>query len=142
MDHRLSVGEIIYQRGNHHPLSQSVRLLEPSGGYQVCRLCVLQYYTGSTNGRARCHVDWDAQEFIIVQSHSQRRESYQKERSGAQANGENGYITEQQYDSLRVLPLGIDFQKISHTEGMAPYFREVLRGKIQELFEEKMKTAS
>lgn len=49
----------------------------------------------------------------------------------------NGYITEQQYDSLRVLPLGIDFQKISHTEGMAPYFREVLRGKIQELFEEK-----
>ena len=49
----------------------------------------------------------------------------------------NGYITEQQYDSLRLLPLGIDFQKISHTEGMAPYFREVLRGKIQELFEEK-----
>jgi len=49
----------------------------------------------------------------------------------------NGYLTEAQYDSLRVLPLGLDFQKISHTEGMAPYFREVLRGKIQELFEEK-----
>ena len=49
----------------------------------------------------------------------------------------NGYITELQYDSLRVLPLGLDFQRISHTEGMAPYFREVLRGKIQELFEEK-----
>ncbi|MEN9332833.1 MAG: hypothetical protein RLY35_13 [Bacteroidota bacterium] len=49
----------------------------------------------------------------------------------------NKYLTDQQYDSLRVLPLGLDFQKISHTEGMAPYFREVLRLKIQEIFEEK-----
>ena len=49
----------------------------------------------------------------------------------------NNYLSEQQYDSLRVLPLGLDFQKISHTEGMAPYFREVLRLKIQEIFDEK-----
>ncbi len=49
----------------------------------------------------------------------------------------NNYLTDQQYDSLRVLPLGLDFQKISHTEGMAPYFREVLRLKIQEIFDEK-----
>jgi penicillin-binding protein 1A len=50
---------------------------------------------------------------------------------------ENKFLTEQQYDSLRALPLGLDFQKISHTEGIAPYFREVLRLKIQQIFEEK-----
>lgn len=49
----------------------------------------------------------------------------------------NGYLTQEKYDSLRVLPLGLDFQKISHTEGMAPYFREVLRLKLQDIFEEK-----
>ena len=49
----------------------------------------------------------------------------------------NNYLSEQKYDSLRVLPLGLNFQKISHTEGMAPYFREILRLKIQEIFNEK-----
>jgi penicillin-binding protein 1A len=49
----------------------------------------------------------------------------------------NNYLSQADYDSLRVLPLGIDFQRISHTEGIAPYFREVLRGKIQDIFEEK-----
>ncbi len=49
----------------------------------------------------------------------------------------NGYLTDTQYDSLRILPLGLEFQKISHTEGMAPYFREVLRLKLQNIFDEK-----
>ncbi|MEY2764502.1 MAG: hypothetical protein RLZZ205_926, partial [Bacteroidota bacterium] len=49
----------------------------------------------------------------------------------------NNYISQVQYDSLRVLPLGIQFQKVSHTEGVAPYFREILRGKIQDIFNEK-----
>ncbi|WP_218972230.1 penicillin-binding protein 1A [Labilibaculum filiforme] len=37
------------------------------------------------------------------------------------------YLSETQYDSLKNLPLGIDFQKVDHKRGMAPYFREYLR---------------
>lgn len=45
----------------------------------------------------------------------------------------NGYLTMQAYDSLKALPLGLDFQSVSHTEGPAPYFREVLRDRLQKL---------
>ncbi|MGB3526732.1 MAG: transglycosylase domain-containing protein [Flavobacteriales bacterium] len=48
-----------------------------------------------------------------------------------------GYLDRQQYDSLKVLPLGLDFQRIDHTEGPAPYLRETLRGELQRLFSEK-----
>lgn len=37
------------------------------------------------------------------------------------------YLTKMEYDSLKNLPLGIDFQKVDHKRGMAPYFREYLR---------------
>lgn len=46
-------------------------------------------------------------------------------------------ISETEYDSLRVLPLGLDYQRMSHDEGLAPYFREVLRTKLQEILDEK-----
>lgn len=46
-------------------------------------------------------------------------------------------ISQQEYDSLRTLPLGLDYQKMSHDEGLAPYFREVLRGKLEEILSEK-----
>ncbi|MBK8340372.1 MAG: transglycosylase domain-containing protein [Flavobacteriales bacterium] len=46
-------------------------------------------------------------------------------------------IDRAQYDSLKALPLGLRFQRIDHTEGPAPYFREVLRAKLTELFQEK-----
>ncbi|MCB0791156.1 MAG: transglycosylase domain-containing protein [Flavobacteriales bacterium] len=49
----------------------------------------------------------------------------------------NGLISNTAYDSLKVLPLGLRFQRIDHTEGPAPYFRETLRAKLQELFREK-----
>lgn len=45
----------------------------------------------------------------------------------------NGFLTAQQYDSLKALPLGLKFQRVDHTEGPAPYFREVLRSKLQDL---------
>lgn len=45
----------------------------------------------------------------------------------------NGYISQTEYDSLKTLPLGLDFQSVSHTEGPAPYFRESLREKLQAL---------
>ncbi len=39
----------------------------------------------------------------------------------------NGKLTEQQADSLKKLPLGINMHKVSHNDGIAPYFREELR---------------
>ncbi len=47
------------------------------------------------------------------------------------------YLTTQQCDSLKKLPLGMDFQRMSHDEGLAPYFREVLKGKLHDILEEK-----
>jgi penicillin-binding protein 1A len=47
------------------------------------------------------------------------------------------FLTESDYDSLRTLPLGINFQRMSHDEGLAPYFREVLRGELEELLQQK-----
>lgn len=38
-----------------------------------------------------------------------------------------GYITESQRDSLSQLPLVLDFHRVDHKEGPAPYFREELR---------------
>ena len=37
------------------------------------------------------------------------------------------FITREQYDSLRVLPLTLKFRKADHKLGIAPYFREYLR---------------
>jgi len=49
----------------------------------------------------------------------------------------NGFVNDQEYDSLKALPIGIRFQRVDHTEGPAPYFREVLRGKLQALLAER-----
>ncbi|MGQ7868999.1 transglycosylase domain-containing protein [Sunxiuqinia sp. sy24] len=38
-----------------------------------------------------------------------------------------GYINQQTYDSVSVMPLGLDFQKEDFKRGLAPYFREYLR---------------
>ncbi len=48
-----------------------------------------------------------------------------------------GIITDLQRDSLSAMPLGISFQRVSHDEGLAPYFREALRAELKELFGEK-----
>lgn len=37
------------------------------------------------------------------------------------------YLTRQECDSLQALPLVLDYHKVDHKEGMAPYFREYLR---------------
>ena len=42
------------------------------------------------------------------------------------------FITEQQFDSLKKLPLGIHFQPEDHNMGLAPYFREYLRDNFME----------
>jgi len=38
-----------------------------------------------------------------------------------------GYISQPKYDSLKVLPLKLDFRSEDHNEGLATYFREYLR---------------
>ena len=43
----------------------------------------------------------------------------------------NEYITQEVYDSLTQLPLDINFQRVDHTAGLAPYFREHIRLMMQ-----------
>ncbi len=38
-----------------------------------------------------------------------------------------GYLPENKFDSLKILPLGINFQQEDHNLGLAPYLREYLR---------------
>ncbi|MDX1351159.1 MAG: transglycosylase domain-containing protein, partial [Putridiphycobacter sp.] len=46
-------------------------------------------------------------------------------------------ITQEAYDSLKELPLNINYQRVDHREGLAPYFKEVLRSELQKKFSEK-----
>lgn len=46
-------------------------------------------------------------------------------------------LTEEQYHKIRQKPLGIEYVKVDHVEGLAPYFREELRKDLTQLFNEK-----
>ena len=45
-------------------------------------------------------------------------------------------INQAQYDSLRELPLGLDYQIVDHKKRIAPYFKEVLRNELKNKFKE------
>lgn len=49
----------------------------------------------------------------------------------------NAKISEAQYDSLKALPLVLDYSKVDHRQGIAPYFREVLRAELKKIFSEE-----
>ena len=49
----------------------------------------------------------------------------------------NERITEEEYDSLRQVPLILDYRNVDHKEGVAPYFREALRAYVHKLTSEK-----
>lgn len=49
----------------------------------------------------------------------------------------NEKLTQAEFDSLKVLPLGLDFKKIDHKEGRATYFREYLRSYLKKMFNKK-----
>lgn len=49
----------------------------------------------------------------------------------------NGKLEQAEFDSLKTIPLELKFQRISHVAGLAPYFREVLRGELKDLLSEK-----
>jgi penicillin-binding protein 1A len=44
-----------------------------------------------------------------------------------------GYITGGQADDFKQKPLGLDFQRIDHNEGLAQYFRAVLKKEVQKI---------
>ena len=44
----------------------------------------------------------------------------------------NNKITKTDFDSLKGLSLDLDFQKVGHNEGPAPYFREQLRSRLKD----------
>ena len=48
-----------------------------------------------------------------------------------------GHLEAALADSLQALPLGLQFQRVSHDEGAAPYFRETLRAELKEMLAEK-----
>jgi penicillin-binding protein 1A len=45
----------------------------------------------------------------------------------------NERLDQETYDSLRVMPLGLEYTRQSHDEGLAPYFREILRSELKTL---------
>lgn len=49
----------------------------------------------------------------------------------------NEAITQEQFDSLKQLPLILDYSRVNHKDGIAPYFREVLRAELKNIFNEK-----
>ncbi len=49
----------------------------------------------------------------------------------------NGVINQQKLDSLIALPLVLNYSKVDHRDGIAPYFREILRSDLKRIFSEK-----
>ena len=50
----------------------------------------------------------------------------------------NEVITQAQFDSLKQLPLDLNYQVVDHSRGIAPYFRETLRSRINSILTEKV----
>lgn len=51
----------------------------------------------------------------------------------------NEYISQRVYDSVVELPLGLDYNRVDHQTGLAPYFRETLRYELGKLLAKKNK---
>lgn len=49
----------------------------------------------------------------------------------------NELISQAEFDSLKQLPLGLSYSRVDHKEGIAPYFREILRAELKKIFSEK-----
>ncbi len=46
----------------------------------------------------------------------------------------NNVLDKAAYDTLKTKPLKIEFQRVDHKEGIAPYFREILRSDLKKMF--------
>jgi len=51
--------------------------------------------------------------------------------------GKEGYLTSGQVDEFKQKPLDLDFTRIDHNEGLAQYFRSVLKKEIQKILVDK-----
>ncbi|NJN77272.1 MAG: penicillin-binding protein [Saprospiraceae bacterium] len=51
----------------------------------------------------------------------------------------NGVISEEEYNTLKVKKLGLNFNRESHNDGLAPYFREELRHEVKKLLKDVKK---
>ena len=49
----------------------------------------------------------------------------------------NNTLSKNEFDSLKAVPLKLNYKVVDHKEGIAPYFREVLRIELDALFKEK-----
>lgn len=49
----------------------------------------------------------------------------------------NGYIDSLTYYKTKQMPLGLRYSRVDHQTGLAPYFRETLRGELKNLLNEK-----
>ncbi len=49
----------------------------------------------------------------------------------------NNYINQKTYDSVSSLELGLNYNRVDHQTGLAPYFREVLRQELGKLLSKK-----
>jgi len=63
---------------------------------------------------------------------------YQWLRNSEKGNASLSYkLTREEYDQLIKIPVTINYQSVDHKEGMAPYFREVLRQEITDILLKK-----
>lgn len=46
-------------------------------------------------------------------------------------------LSKKEYDSLKLLPVLTNYQRVDHKSGMAPYFRESLRGEVTKILAQK-----
>jgi penicillin-binding protein 1A len=53
-----------------------------------------------------------------------------------------GYLSDGQLQELKQKPLGLDFNPIDHNDGLAPYFRAVLKQDVQKIFKDQNITKS
>lgn len=50
--------------------------------------------------------------------------------SKSQNEALKSYLTQTEYDSLKLMPIQVDYTPLDHKEGLAPYFRESLRKEV------------
>ncbi len=62
--------------------------------------------------------------------------------SNAKNKALQNFITQADYDTLRLQNINIDYQVVDHKQGIAPYFRESLRADLTTLFEMKNEDGS
>jgi penicillin-binding protein 1A len=68
---------------------------------------------------------------------------YQWLRNSEKGNESLGYkLTREEYEQLIKIPVKVNYQSVDHKEGMAPYFREVLRQEVTEILLKKKEDGS